>query len=392
MKPFRHRFGILVTCICILMSSCGGSKGQKPQEITKLKAHQWYYFTQRGFYPIQLPQQAPEVAAKPWTEAIRISAAGNNTADNCALVNRLGILDFTTGKPELFRDIMLFDQVTADTLLFTEDGPVFHLYKNTHFNQQGQNSIDGQAKTKDEAFARPLLVRYDRQQKLCTPVLTYGNMNLPLDAQLTSIIPRDDIWIGAVKTLRNNVVSFTYLTFQALDKDGTIPDATNQVIPTQEIDADSFRQAQQPAPLKDAPAPLQQLFAQVPESFEFYLSCREEGKLAPVLYDNTRNQSPAGGYLAQGWGFLSTVGAAALFSDGTVYITKSLLLGGDDAQTPADGVIAFRLPKLPAGFSYGEFTIQGSTLYAGWEETDFYKTARSGFIAVNLSTIGAQLH
>ena len=110
MKPFRHRFGILVTCICILMSSCGGSKGQKPQEITKLKAHQWYYFTQRGFYPIQLPQQAPEVAAKPWTEAIRISAAGNNTADNCALVNRLGILDFTTGKPELFRDVMLFDQ------------------------------------------------------------------------------------------------------------------------------------------------------------------------------------------------------------------------------------------------------------------------------------------
>lgn len=392
MKPFRHRFSILAICICILMSSCGGSKGQKPQEITKLKAHQWYYFTHRGFYPIQLPQNAPEVAEKPWTEAIRISAAGNNTSDNCALVNRLGILDFTTGKPELFRDIMLFDQVTADTLLFTEHGPVFHLYKNTHFNQQSQSSIDGQAKTTDEAFARPLLVRYDRQQKLCTPVLTYGNMNLPLDAQLTSIIPRDDIWIGAVKTVRKDVVSFQYLTFEALDRDGTIPDADNRVIPTREIDADSFRQAQQPTPLKNAPAPLQQLFAQVPEGFEFYLSCREEGKLAPVLYDNTRNQSPAGGYLAQGWGFLSTAGAAALFSDGTVYITKSLLLDGDDAQAPADGVIAFRLPKLPAGFSYGEFTIQGNTLYAGWEETDFYKTARSGFIAVNLSTIGAQLN
>lgn len=395
MKSFRHRFGILIVCILtfiFFLSACGGSKGQSPREITKLKAHQWYYFSHRGFYPIELPQNAPEVAAKPWTEAIRISAAGNNTSDNCALVNRLGILDFTTGKPELFRDVLLFDQVTADTLLFTEHGPVFHLYKNTHFNQQSQSSIDGQTKTKEEAFARPLLVRYDRQQKLCTPVLTYGNMNLPLDAQLTSIIPQDERWIGAVKTLRNNVVNFTYLTFQALDKDGAIPDADKSVIPTEEIDADTFRQAQQPTPLKNAPAPLQQLFAQVPESFEFYLSCREEGKLAPVLYDNTRNQSPVGGYLAQGWGFLSTAGAAALFSDGTVYITKSLLLGGDDAQTPADGVIAFRLPKLPAGFSYGEFTIQGNTLYAGWEETDFYKTARSGFIAVNLSTIGAQLH
>lgn len=395
MKPFRHHFGILIPCIItfiVFLSACDGSKGQSLREITKLKAHQWYYFTQRGFYPVELPQNAPEVAAKPWTEAIRISAAGNNTSDNCALVNRLGILDFTTGKPELFRDIMLFDQVTADTLLFTEHGPVFHLYKNTHFNQQSQSSIDGQATTKDEAFSRPLLVRYDRQQKLCTPVLTYGNMNLPLDAQLTSIIPRDDRWIGAVKTLRDNVVSFTYLTFEAPDRDGTIPDADKRVIPTEEIDADSFRQAQRPTPLQDAPAPLQLLFAQVPESFEFYLSCREEGKLAPVLYDNTRNQSAAGGYLAQGWGYLSTAGAAALFADGTVYITKSLLLGGADAQAPADGVIAFRLPKLPAGFSYGEFTIQGNTLYAGWEETDFYKTARSGFIAVNLASIGAQLN
>ena len=137
----------------------------------------------------------------------------------------------------------------------------------------------------------------------------------------------------------------------------------------------------------------------MPESFEFYLSCREEGRLAPVLYDNTKAQSPAGGYLAQGWGFLSTAGAAALFSDGTVYITKSLLMQAenqadqDASGTPTDigGVIAFRLPKLPAGFSYGEFTIQGNTLYAGWEETDFYKTARSGFIAVDLSSIGSQL-
>ena len=47
--------------------------------------------------------------------------------------------------------------------------------------------------------------------------------------------------------------------------------------------------------------------------------------------------------------------------------------------------------KLPEGFSYGEFTIQGHTLYASWEETDFYKTARSGFISVDLAAIGKQL-
>ncbi len=408
MKPFTRSAAFLL-CINLVATmltliSCGS--GPKPPEITRLKAHQWYYFSHRGFYPVELPQKAPEVAEKPWTEAVRISAAGNNTSDNCALVNRLGILDFTTGEPELFRDIMLFDDMTADTLIFTEHGPVFHLYKNTHFNQQEPtNLVSRSSQTEDDLFERPLLVRYDRQQKLCTPVLTYGNMGLSPDAQLTSITPHEDRWIGAVKTVRNDVVNFKYLTFPALDKDGTIPDATREAIPTTEIDADTFRQVQKPTPFLNAPAPLRQLFAQVPENFEFYLSCREEGRLAPVLYDNTNSQSPAGGYLAQGWGFLSTAGASALFPDGTVYITKSLLMqagsqdsqdtGGapvsPDAEESSGGVIAFRLPKLPVGFSYGEFTIQGNTLYAGWEETDFYKTARSGFIAVDLSTIGAQL-
>lgn len=407
MKSFKHSFSIyffiFLALVCLSFFSCGKTNKEQPQEITKLRAHQWYYFTHRGFYPIDLPQNAPEVAEKPWTEAIRISAAGNNSSDNCALVNRLGILDFTTGKPELFRDIMLFDDVTADTLIFTKDGPVFHIYKNSHFNQQEQTNLVTGQNQEEDSFTQPLLVRYDRKQKLCTPVLTYGNMNIPLDAQLTSIIPQDDIWIGAVKTTRNDVVNFKYITFEALDKDGTIPDASRQVIPTTEIDADTFRQSQKPTPLNEAPVLLQQLFAQVPETFEFYLSCREEGKLAPVLYDNTKNQSPAGGYLAQGWGYLSPAGASAMFSDGTVYISKSLLVDitkdesakasetGVPTSPLTGGVIAFRLPKLPSGFSYGEFTVHGNTLYAGWEETDFYKTARSGFIAVDLATIGEQL-
>lgn len=416
MKPFTHSFSakrqhlvtiLILTIMSLVFFSCGKSTQAKPQEITKLKAHQWYYFTHRGFYPVVLPQEAPEVAEKPWTEAVRISAAGNNISDNCALVNRLGILDFTSGRPELFRDVMLFDNVTADTLIFTKGGPVFHLYQNTHFNQQSNGYLSTTSTETEESFNRPLLVRYDRTQKLCTPVLSYGNMNLPLEAQLTSIIPQEDAWIGAVKIQKKDVVNFKYITFEALDKDGSIPDASRRIISTTDIDADTFRQAQRPIPLKEAPLLLQQLFAQVPESFEFYISCREEGKLAPVLYDNTKNQSPEGGYLAQGWGYLSPAGASALFPDGTVYITKSLLTEPNDQTEEGEasqqkntgvpvspstsGVIAFRLPKLPEGFSYGEFTIHGNTLYAGWEETDFYKTARSGFISVDLAAIGKQL-
>ena len=123
MKSFKHSLSarssfvmfMILTMMAFLFFSCGKSNQEGLQEITKLKAHQWYYFNHRGFYPVALPQEAPEVAEKPWTEAVRISAAGNNIFDNCALVNRLGILDFTSGRPELFRDVMLFDNVTADT-------------------------------------------------------------------------------------------------------------------------------------------------------------------------------------------------------------------------------------------------------------------------------------
>ena len=90
MKPFKHSFSatrcFILLMITIIMSSlffsCKEANQEKPQEITKLKAHQWYYFTHRGFYPVVLPQEAPEVAEKPWTEAVRISAAGNNISDN----------------------------------------------------------------------------------------------------------------------------------------------------------------------------------------------------------------------------------------------------------------------------------------------------------------------
>ena len=201
MKSFKHSLSarssfvmfMILTMMAFLFFSCGKSNQEGLQEITKLKAHQWYYFNHRGFYPVALPQEAPEVAEKPWTEAVRISAAGNNISDNCALVNRLGILDFTSGRPELFRDVMLFDNVTADTLFFTADGPVFHLYQNTHFNQQSQGYL--LAPEQKDSFSRPLLARFDRKQKLCTPVLTYGNMNLPMESQITSIIPQEKVCV-----------------------------------------------------------------------------------------------------------------------------------------------------------------------------------------------------
>ena len=49
--------------------------------------------------------------------------------------------------------------------------------------------------------------------------------------------------------------------------------------------------------------------------------------------------------------------------------------------------VALKLPKLLAGYVYSGFTVSGSSLYAAWEETSFFKTGRSGFICVDLDAV-----
>lgn len=368
----------LIVFPMLFLLSCGDNSVPPMTEISLLKAHQWYYFSPLGLFPVEAPQQAPEVAAKPWTEAIRLANAGSSSTDNCGVVNRLGIMDFSSGKPTLYRDPAIFQHVTVDTLVFTKDGPIFNLYQNDYFNKQ-QTS---------EKKQRPLLVKYDKYSKLCIPVLTYEDLDLPDNAQITSIIPQKGSWLATVKTTHNDRVDFSYISFSTVNEDGSIPTPANIALTKKEISNTEFRNAQQPLKLSMAPEALQLLFAQVPHTFEFYLTSKEEGQIAPVMYDNTSQQS-LGQYIFQGYSYVSSKGAVALFSDGTTYISKSLLY--TDGLQQAEEVIAFLLPKLPAGFIYGDFTISGDTLYAAWEESDFYKTGRSGLIAVNLREIGKKL-
>ena len=46
--------------------------------------------------------------------------------------------------------------------------------------------------------------------------------------------------------------------------------------------------------------------------------------------------------------------------------------------------VVIRLPVLPENFVYSDFVITGTSLYAAWEETSFYKIGRSGFLYVDL--------
>ncbi|MBO5137007.1 MAG: hypothetical protein J6B81_00725 [Spirochaetaceae bacterium] len=366
----------LILFFFLVFTSCNSKNTKKPiqNEITELKAHTWYYFSKNGISTVDLPQNVPETAIKPWTEAIRITAAGNSAKDSCALVNRLGILDFSSGTPVLVRDVQLFSYVTADSLLFTPEGPAFHLYRNAYFNKEISATVQEK---------RTLIALYDSNQFICKPVLSYSDFGIPEGSEITSILPKNGSWLAVVKTATQEKTNFKYMSFSTPDEDGTIPNPEAAAITATEIDADTFRMAQLPQPFENAPVPLKNLFAEIPVPFDFYLSCRTEGEMAAVLYDNTMLQSPVGGYLWQGCGLICQKGAVAVFSDGTTYMNNSLLLN----DSMAEGVTAFRLPKLPGGFVYGEFTVSGDKMYVAWEETDFYKTGRSGFICVDLNQL-----
>ena len=80
-----------------------------------------------------------------------------------------------------------------------------------------------------------------------------------------------------------------------------------------------------------------------------------------------------------GCGFLTDKTAAALFSDGTLYIAPA-----DNADN-ASGIKCIRLPSLNGGYIYTSFIISGEKILAGWEERRFYETGRSGILEVTLN-------
>ena len=111
------------------------------------------------------------------------------------------------------------------------------------------------------------------------------------------------------------------------------------------------------------------------------MEVKSAGGSSNRIYENTVKNSKekalnSKAMLAQSW-------SCVLFEDGTLFLEgalpgKHILRGGKP--------IAIRLPRLPAGFVYSDFVISDTTLYAAWEETDFFKTNRSGFLSVDLDS------
>ena len=131
-------FAVVIT-FCFVSVSCSKKGKQKDAEVeTTIKEvsrnHKWYYFEDSQVLPVDKPQNVPLKSFVPWTEAVRISSSNNsispeNTA--YALVNRAGVLCFNGNNFLLQKDITLFEDRTAENLVFFNDNPLFSVYKST---------------------------------------------------------------------------------------------------------------------------------------------------------------------------------------------------------------------------------------------------------------------
>jgi hypothetical protein len=155
--------------------------------------------------------------------------------------------------------------------------------------------------------------------------------------------------------------------------------STKQINTPKDSWVDFFRECKRQIDYKSAPDRIKKLLAGFDTKLPFEITVKNAGGFSPRTYENTvsninEKELHATAILSQSW-------SAALFEDGTLFLEGAL----PGRHILRSGMpVAIRLPKLPTGYVYSDFVISGTTLYAAWEESAFYKTGRSGFLQVNL--------
>jgi len=364
---------------CKKKSAADIAEASSSVEISR-KNHSWYYFSSNNFIQTSRPQETPFQAQKPWTEAIRISSANNsaeteNSSTAYAVVNRLGILTFDNEAVYLSQDVSLFSDRTADNLVFMNNTPVFSVYKSTFFND---SILDPDYKKADSTHL--FLLQFDANARISYPLLNCNNITSKPNSEITDFYWNGLEWCCSIKTISDSKNEFNYVIFKPLVSLLTLsPSTADGNISITSTDSDFFRNTRSHSDYKNAPERIKKLLTGFDSKIPFILEIKKAGGCSPHIYENTVQVNSGKELHAKA--ILSKSWSAALFEDGTLFLEGALpnhhILRGGKA-------VAIRLPKLPKGFIYSDFVISGSTLYAAWEETLFYKTGRSGFLKVDL--------
>ncbi|MGN0729844.1 hypothetical protein [Treponema sp.] len=357
--------------LIMLFFSCAGKKSET-QNLPVAKIHSWYYFTNSGFKTIDAPQNVPTVLEKPWTETVRIASAGCSGANGdaaYALVNRAGLLCFSGNNITFYQDNSIFSEDTADFLVFSDGKPVFCLYRSSFFNSNPD-------KNPAVHTSRPFLVEFSPDSRIFYPIVSYSNLNLKNDDQVTGYFWNGKTWACSAKKTIKNGYEFSYFFWEPLvPLTEASPALGREFFSFNPMSETEYKKMNLPKLFNDAPEELKSLLFSIPDEFSFYVSWRNSEGTSPVTYSHkgsSDNFSSARAGFSSGKKYI-----AAVFSDGTVYLKRI-----SDNQLKV-----FRLPLLPPNFSYGEMAISKDTLYVSWEESSFFKTARAGFISVDLEKL-----
>lgn len=378
-------FTFLIAASFVLNVGCKKKDNIQSDDIpifeTPKKNHTWYYFSAAGFSQIDKPQNAPFKPHSPWTEAVRISSAGNATEDEngnvlgYAVVNRLGIICFEGQKKTLAQDANVFNNRTAGNLVFLNNTPVFSVFKSAFFNDTISDF-----QYKNDSSSHLFLIQFDPKAKISYPIINSTNLVDEKNSEVTDFVWDGLNWLCSVKTLTDSKTDFSYISWKPnIPLLSLSPSLAKENIITQNSDLDSFKKAKELIDYSNAPERVKSLCRAFSPSVPFTLEVKTAGGTSPRIYKNDVQNSDKDELSAKA--VLSPSWSCALFEDGTLFLEgalpgKHILRGGKP--------IAIRLPKLPAGFIYSDIVISNTTLYAAWEESSFYKTGRSGFLEVDL--------
>ncbi len=370
---------LLIGCTHKESKNSGINQDIKEIQINKAN-HQWYYFDNDNYVHIDKLSAVPAKPFTAWTEQTRISSANSSldTPDSpagaYAIVNRLGLLCFAGQDITLSKDVNLFKDRTASNLLFLNNTPIFSVYKSSFFNDSITDPL-----YKNQIEKHLFLVQFDPATKISYPIINSNNLTNEINSEVTDFIFDGKTFYCSIKTISDIKNAFSYVKWNSSVPLLSIsPNTAKDNINVSPITQDTFRQVKQQLDYKTAPERIKKLLNNFDTKLPFYIELKSTGGHQIRNYWNNiqSSQKPlnAKGIISESW-------SCVIFEDGTLFIEgalpgKHILHNGKP--------IAMRLPKLPANFVYSDFVISGTTLYVGWEESNFYKTARAGFLQVNL--------
>lgn len=356
---------------------------QLPQ---KSDDHYWYAFSNGSFVQVSLPQNSSLQAMKPWTESTRISDADTGLDGNgYMLVNHIGALLFEKQEtPTVINDKQLLSKSTASNLIFSDGNAYFTLSRNSTFNKKTEDDTENQPGS--IGSNRPYLIRISKENRMLYPCVTYGDLKIEEGEEISGSFFNGKEWISSIKydgrdpLTGKEKVEFRYEKWSSYQSYASLSAQTKDgKLLIQEAFEKDYRNPNTPVDMSSAPERLKSLLSPIPESFNYNVTMRLTGGESPryFVHGTLSGSTNANAIESDSW-------ICAVFADGTTYFSGAL-----DGKYLINGgkTVAFRLPKMPKNYFYTNFCISGDFLVVGWEENDFYKTGRSGFLTVNMAKL-----